>query len=226
MVQRISDGRVHLIDARGTLWQGSAYLGLGNGSERPEAMAWSHRLHWHLSAQSLTSWQLRLRPEPQPEAMAWTWGMRWHPAGWQLSLSDIDWHLPTAWLSGLGAPWNTVQPDGMMRLRSRGWQWQQGRPEPASGEVTLTLERFATRLSSIKPLGDYQLRLYSNNTLKVDLSTIQGHLRMSGQGRWDNGRLQFQGEAWADQAQDETALSNLLQILGPRVGPRTLLKVG
>ena len=175
----------------------------------------------------MTDWQLRLRSDTQADGQDWVWRFQWHPSGWQLDLSDIDWALPTAWLAGLGTPWNTVQPDGVMRLRSHGWQWHPDRVDrPASGELTLTLERFSTRLSSMQPLGDYRLRLHSTGGLRVDLSTLQGHLRMTGSGQWHHGRLQFQGEAWADQAQDETALSNLLQVLGPRIGSRTLLKVG
>jgi general secretion pathway protein N len=227
LVHQLSDGRVELVEAQGTLWEGSAHLALGSGSERVAVTAWSQRLHWQLSPQGLGGWLLRLRPEQEPENNAWIWQFRWYPSGWQLGLSDIDWRMPTAWLVGLGAPWNTVQPDGVLRLRSQGWQWRQGRADPsASGELTLTLERLATRLSSLQPLGDYQLRLHATTALQVELRTIQGHLRLSGQGQWHSGRLQFQGEAWADQAQDETALSNLLHVLGPRVGSKTLLIVG
>lgn len=227
LVRHLSDGRVHLTETQGTVWQGSAYLALGNGSDRMAPMAWAQRLHWQLSLQGMAGWQLRLRPDTPTKDQAWVWHLHWHPSGWQLALSDIDWSLPTAWLAGLGTPWNTVQPDGVMRVRSQGLQWHPGRADrPTSGELTVTLERFSTRLSSLHPLGDYRLRLHSTGNLKVELSTIQGQLRMTGQGHWHNGRLQFQGEAWADQAQDETALSNLLQVLGPRMGSKTLLKVG
>lgn len=227
LVRMVSDGRLHLMEAQGTVWQGSAYLALGDGSDRTAPLAWAQRLHWQLSPLGVTDWQLQLRRDSPVEARPWVWRIHWHPSGWQLTLSDIDWPLPTAWLAGLGTPWNTVQPDGVMRLRSQGWQWHPGRVDrPASGELTLTLERFSTRLSSLRPLGDYRLRLHSTSGLQVELSTLQGHLRMTGSGRWRNGRLQFQGEAWADQAQDETALSNLLHVLGPRIGAKTLLKVG
>ncbi len=225
VVRQLSEGRVQLVEAQGTLWEGSAYLALGSGSDSTTTLAWSQRLHWRLSPLGLTGWHLRLRPEREPQA--WSWRLQWQPSGWGLQLSDVDWRLPTAWLAGLGAPWNTVQADGVMRLRSQNWQWQAGLDAPAaSGQITLNLEGFATRLSSLRPLGDYQLKLLGAPQPRVELSTIQGHLRMSGQGQWHKGRLQFQGEAWADQPQDETALANLLGVLGPRTGSRTLLKVG
>lgn len=227
LVRHLSAERLQLIDPQGTLWQGSAYLALSAGPDSPATTAWAQRLQWRLAPLGLSAWQLQVRPTQKPEAQTWSWRLQWHPSGWTLSLSDIDWHLPTAWLAGLGAPWNTVQPDGVMRLRSQDWQWQDGKVgTPSKGQITLTLEGFATRLSSMRPLGDYQLTLRGAPTVQVELSTIQGHLRMNGQGQWQGGRLQFQGEAWADRSEDETALSNLLNVLGQRIGPRTLLKVG
>ncbi len=227
VVHHLSEGRVQLIEAQGTVREGSAHLALGPGPDTPTSTAWSQRLHWRLTPMGLTDWELRLRPRQQPESDTWSWRLQWHPSGWSLSVSDIDWRLPTAWLSGLGAPWNTVEPDGVMRLRSLGWGWQQGPSGTQTrGQIGLTLEGFATRLSSLRPLGDYQLTLHGATVPRVELRTLQGHLHLSGQGHWQNGRLQFLGEAWAHQAQDETALSNLLNVLGPRTGPRTLLKVG
>lgn len=227
VVRHISEGRIHLIEAQGTVWNGSAYLALGSGIDSTGTTAWAQRLHWRLGLQGLTALELRLRTEPQPQAPDWSWRLQWQPSGWALQVSDVEWRMPTAWLAGLGAPWNTVQPDGVMRLRSQNWQWQSGqRTDKASGQITLTLERFATRLSSLRPLGDYELKLQGGAKPQVELSTVQGHLRMTGQGHWQDGRLQFQGEAWADQAQDEIALSNLLSVLGQRVGSRTSLKVG
>lgn len=232
LLNHFSEGRIELVEAQGTLWEGSAHLALGSGRNSPNTSAWSQRLNWKIAPLGWTDWQLKIRPEPLPEINSWAWRLQWQPSGWMLTASDVDWRLPTAWLSGLGAPWNTVQPDGTMHLRSQGWLWQQhpgARPRLGhmSGHITLTLENFATRLSSLRPLGDYQLTLQGSATVpQVQLRTIHGHLHMIGQGHWQNGRLQFQGEAWANQPQDETVLSNLLNVLGPRVGPRTLLKVG
>ena len=95
-----------------------------------------------------------------------------------------------------------------------------------SGEFTLTLEQFATRLSSLKPLGDYRLTFAGGADTRIRLTTLAGALQMEGQGVWQQGQLQFVGEAWAREAQDESALSNLLGVIGPRNGPRTRLRVG
>ena len=64
------------------------------------------------------------------------------------------------------------------------------------------------------------------STPTVTLQTLQGPLHLQGQGVWQQGKLQFAGEAWAPEAQDEPALANLLGVLGPRSGTRARLKVG
>ena len=140
---------------------------------------------------------------------------------------SVNGGLPTAWLSGLGSPWNTVQPEGQIRLQSENWAWrQEGQQVHTSGQFIVTLEQFATRLSSLKPLGDYQLAFIGAADTRIRLTTLAGALQMEGQGVWRRGHLQFVGEAWAREAQDESALSNLLGVIGPRNGARALLRVG
>jgi general secretion pathway protein N len=127
----------------------------------------------------------------------------------------------------LGTPWNTVEPTGLVRIASPGWQWQQvGRTWQSQGKLSVTLLNFATRLSSLKPLGDYQLLIDGTPNLHVDLKTLKGPLQLTGHGIWHDGRLKFEGEAWAQQTQDEPVLSNLLGVLGTRNGSRAILKVG
>jgi general secretion pathway protein N len=69
-----------------------------------------------------------------------------------------------------------------------------------------------------------QLRL-ATQALQLQLSTLAGDLRLSGQGQWVGQRLHFQGEASAS-PERETALSNLLNILGRRQGPRSIISFG
>jgi general secretion pathway protein N len=59
----------------------------------------------------------------------------------------------------------------------------------------------------------------------LQLSTLQGPLQLQGQGQWLGKRLQFSGEASADPG-SESALSNLLNIIGRRQGTRSLLTLG
>jgi general secretion pathway protein N len=63
------------------------------------------------------------------------------------------------------------------------------------------------------------------DTPRLNLSTTQGSLQLSGSGQWTDGRLRFEGEASAAPERFE-ALSNLLNIIGRREGARSIIKVG
>jgi len=60
---------------------------------------------------------------------------------------------------------------------------------------------------------------------QVDLQTLQGSLQLRGRGQWIGGKLRFEGEAQAAPERQE-ALANLLNIIGQRMGARSLIKLG
>jgi general secretion pathway protein N len=149
---------------------------------------------------------------------------------WQLQSSDHSSQWPAALLTGLGAPWNTLQPDGQLQLQTRSLQlhWAQGRMQ-MKGLVALQVQNMSSRLSPIKPIGSYQLQISGSPegtpTPSLKLSTLQGPLLISGEGQWVGARLRFTGEASAQEGH-ETALNNLLNILGRRQGTRSLISLG
>ena len=59
----------------------------------------------------------------------------------------------------------------------------------------------------------------------LTLQTIQGPLQLSGTGRWTGARLRFTGEASAAEG-SEAALNNLLNVIGRRSGPRSVISIG
>ena len=70
---------------------------------------------------------------------------------------------------------------------------------------------------------------YGHDAMRVvptlTLSTLQGHLQLSGSGQWVGLRLRFTGEASAN-PDHEAALANLLNVIGRRQGTRSLLSLG
>ena len=149
--------------------------------------------------------------------------------GWQgirIDVANQQSQWPAHWLIGLGSPWNTVQPEGSMQLRTENLVWQSNMGTPQiQGLAELTLSQLATPLSTLRPLGTYLLRLQGGDTMALTLATIEGGLQLSGNGQWANGRLQFKGEARAQPA-FEAALSNLLNILGQRQGAISIMELG
>jgi general secretion pathway protein N len=144
--------------------------------------------------------------------------------GLRVQLSNHTSHWPAAWLVGLGAPWNTVQPEGVLQLQTNHVQWTyQAGKEQLQGHAELQLQQLATRLSTLRPLGSYRLHVQGGDTIALTLDTLEGSLQLTGSGQLQNGR--FNGEASA--APDaEGALSNLLNILGQRQGSKSILKMG
>jgi general secretion pathway protein N len=146
--------------------------------------------------------------------------------GVRVQVSDHTSNWPASWLVGLGAPWNTVQPEGQMQLQTKQLQWsQQSGTEQLQGQAELQMQQLATRLSTLRPLGSYRIRLQGGDTMALSLDTLEGSLQLTGNGQLINGHVRFNGEATA--APDaEAALSNLLNILGQRQGAKSILKMG
>jgi general secretion pathway protein N len=113
-----------------------------------------------------------------------------------------------------------------MQLQTSQLQWsQQAGKDQLQGQAELELQGFSTRLSTLRPLGNYRLRVQGGDTIALTLDTLEGSLQLSGSGQVLNGRVHFNGEASA--APDaQAALSNLLNILGQRQGAKSILKMG
>ena len=206
-------GRLTLGDAQGTLWRGSAFIGAAPGSNDPVAALLPGRFAWRLSPTVLLG---RVAAELE-NAAALSRPVKvtgsWHQ--WQVSPAAIT--LPAERLAALGAPLNTLQPSGQMRLS---WQLlqltrQNGKIE-MTGTMNLEMNDIASRLSPIKPLGGYDLQLdWHGLQATVTLKTVKGPMLLSGSGMISNGRLQFSGTAEAEAGQEEK-LANLLNLLGQR----------
>ena len=227
-VAQASQGQVQWLNSRGTVWQGSAQLLLsgGAGSRQPQALP--GRLHWSLSP-TWTGVRLGWRADCcMTEAASVQAALGWNTL--QLQSSDHRSNWPAALLTGLGAPWNTLQAEGQLQLRTEALQlhWAQGRLQ-MQGLLELNLQGMSSRLSPVKPMGSYRVALTGTPegtpTPGLDLSTLQGPLLLSGQGQWVGQRLRFTGEARAAEGH-EAAFDNLLNILGRRQGARSLLSLG
>ena len=213
-----------LNNARGTLWDGSAQLMLGS-SALPGRLEWTLRPQWRASGPGLeVRWTAGccLR---QP----WVWDLVTDGRSAQLRTSDLPatqpLRLPADLLSGLGAPWNTLQPQGQVEISTR----QLGASVSAEGMVMngsaqLDALGLSTSLSTLRPVGSYRLGM-QGAPVTLTVSTLEGALRLQGEGALQGGRLVFNGEASAAEGLED-ALSNLLNIIGQRQGARSLIHLG
>jgi general secretion pathway protein N len=222
---RASGGMVLLAEPQGSLWSGSARLVLAGGAGSHDSTALPGRVHWRL-APALLGLTARVTADcctprgPLALRVAPRWG------GARVSVADGQSLWPAALLAGLGTPWNTVQPQGELALATQGLaaEWLAGRLA-LSGGAELTVRRLSSRLSTLKPLGSYRLRLRGGDAVGLELSTLEGGLLLSGSGQWVGARLRFRGEARAAPGL-EAPLANLLNIIGRRQGDRAIISLG
>ena len=221
-----TDARLQAVQPRGTVWNGSARLVLSGGTASRDARVLPGRVYWQLRP-TWTGLRLQVRAEcctPQP--LETTLALRW--GGWSLAWADNTSQWPAQALAGLGSPWNTLQAEGRLQLMLEGLslEWLAGRMR-VTGSMSLDALAFSSRLSTLRPIGSYRLRLIgngSNGPPELQVQTLEGSLQLSGQGRWTGGRWNFRGQASAS-AQDELVLGNLLNIVGRRQGAVSIIAV-
>jgi general secretion pathway protein N len=232
-VAAATNQRLVLADARGTIWSGSAVPVLTGGADSRDASTLPGRLEWTLAPRlygvELTAQQacciagrlhIQLRPGLGRVRATYV------PQGGASMLGQ----WPSAWLGGLGTPWNTLQLGGTARLASPGFSIEQveGRWR-LDGKLDLELEGVSSRLTTLDTLGSYRVTVTGgasqNSATLLSVTTTDGPLQLTGSGTWGPGGVKFRGEA-RSAAVDEAALSNLLNIIGRRDGARSIISIG
>lgn len=222
-----SQRRVLLADADGSLWNGSATLALSAGAGSETATVLPGRLHWSVAFWPLLTGSLRMVIS-HTEAMSGPVGLTVTPFGWTAQAGAI--RLPAALLEGVGAPFNTLRPDGLMRID---WSGLQGRflaraGEPGgaaglTGHLSVRIEQVSSAVSRVRPLGSYRAEIdWSGADGKLQLTTLAGPLHLQGNGTLGR-QARFEGTADADP--DAAAqLVGLLSLLGRREDNVTRLR--
>jgi general secretion pathway protein N len=138
---------------------------------------------------------------------------------------------PSALLSGLGTPWNTLQLGGSLRILSPGLtlEWVQGRLI-LDGQADIELAQASSRLSTLNTLGSYRVSISGSaarpsEPSQLTLITTEGVLQLSGTGTLTPQGVRFRGEATAAPDAAE-ALNDLLNIIGRREGARSVISIG
>ena len=213
ILERQTDGRLALGDAQGSLWNGSAFIGVAANKAGELTPLLPGRFEWHLSPIILLGQvEFGLKNTESLQQAITVSGNLNHV---QVSPSAVV--LPADRLSALGAPLNTVKPSGKMTL-----SWSPlsltvaDNTLDVNGSMKLEMTEIASALSPIKPLGSYVMDfVWHGQQADLDLKTVQGPLLLSGRGGLNQGRLHFSGQAQAEDGQEDKLL-NLMNLLGQR----------
>lgn len=227
-VRAASGGRVELAEATGTVWNGSAVLVLASAPEPGAARAsLPERVSWQISPWSLLAGQLALTLS-HPSALTQPLMVRAPLFGGETTLSAASLRLPASLLVGLGAPWNTVRPGGILVVN---WGRLSIAERRLRGDLSAEWQYASSALTPVSPMGHY--RLQTNGVwpgTQLELLTISGPLELKGSGTIpEGGRLRFTGRAQAIAGTDpgvKAQLTGLISLLGRRDGEGALLNFG
>ncbi|WP_213953056.1 MULTISPECIES: type II secretion system protein N [unclassified Variovorax] len=223
-LREATHGRLLLVNAQGTVWNGTAGMVFASGPggaqpvSLPGTVDWRLRPAWNGVQVALTVPCCAARPL-EFDALP-------HADGLELAWRDGQSRWPAAMLTGLGAPWNSLKPEGMLDISTQAFSMRWSGPQLAlSGRAALNAMDISTALSTLKPLGSYRLTMEGGTQPTLLLATQEGSLELSGSGQWNGRALRFDGEARAAPGRED-ALSNLLNIIGRRDGARSLITLG
>jgi general secretion pathway protein N len=210
-----AQGRLRLIDARGTVWSGSALLGLSDGRQ---VMLVPGRLSWKIGLAAIASG--RVTADLSHPALSAPLAVSLTAKSIALKAGQAE--LPAALLVALGAPFNTVRPGGALGLR---WTDVEFKGGVLAGNVQIDWREAQSALSTVAPLGSYRLQVTgAGDTARLQLDTVRGPLRLQGSGTVKGGRVSFKGLASAD-PEMRPALIGLIGVLGSRVGDQAVLAI-
>ncbi|WJF90309.1 type II secretion system protein N [Paraburkholderia bonniea] len=219
MFAKATNGHINLADPSGSLWRGSATLMLAAGTDASGATVLPGRIEWQTAFWPLFTGRVRMQmrqTDAMPDAVRVDAQLR----GATLSAGGIG--VPAALLAGLGAPFNTLDLQGDVRLSWTDWR---SFGSEAFGQLVITLNEMSSRVSRVKPLGSYRVVFQAEGAgATLDLSTTKGPLMLSGHGTLREGAVSFQGSA-SSAAEARENLAGLLNLLGRPNGPDSVALV-
>ncbi|HTM60979.1 MAG TPA: type II secretion system protein N [Burkholderiales bacterium] len=203
--------KVRLLDARGTVWHGSALVGISDGRETTLIPG---RIEWNVDDIG----PRRLAARVSHPWLTMPLAISVDGNGMQVKQGNA--RLPAGVLAGAGAPFNTLRPGGVLELA---WTDTEIRGTSLKGEVQVDWRDAQSALSTVVPLGTYRLTVRGTGGVPViDLRTLAGPLQMQGKGTVEGSRIRFNGIATAEPSM-LGALNGLLGLLGMRSGDKVLL---
>lgn len=212
-VAKTTSCQVAVLQPEGTLWKGSAQLGVSDiqpgASEicRTPQIS-SERFAWttQCSIANLNcKWIIQYPNAAKPLELTV------HPSAIMLGSNHIE--LPPNVLEVAGGLMRSLHLSGKLAIRWEDLIWDSS----PRGLVEVRFLNVASPVSPVKPLGSYSLTLQIQQELTLNFSTINGPLLLTANGIIEKGRLSLQGEATAPQESIDS-LIGLLSVIGKKDG--------
>lgn len=203
LLPRFSGERLHVQGTQGSFWRGEAadlVVTSAEGNARPlGAIKW--RVLWLpvLRGELAVSLELAATPKASRGIVALV------PGG--IRLRNMDIAMPASILTEFYPAWKLWQPGGLLELHAG--MIGMGRAG-INGVAEVKWQGASSSLSRLNPFGSYRLSIQEG---KVDLTTLSGPLRITGNGAWGAKGIRFEGLAQAD-AGAKADLQDFMQLFG------------
>lgn len=206
---RQTGSRVLLANPSGTVWRGSGFLIVKQGEQTFDLGA----VRWSLSPWSLFLLRLSTHMELTGDGMQGSGTVIASRTG-AIAIDGLTLRANADRLSAVYPPLGFFAPTGQLEAVADSLTIER---QAVTGSASVVWRAAGLNLTTVRPLGDYQLRMNGTATgLALDLTTQgQAALAVNGAGAYEasSGRLTFKGRAEAKTQAD--ALRPLLNLLGP-----------
>lgn len=176
-LQGIGQGKLRLVDARGTLWSGSGQIEIRDSGGRTgvaKSVAWRILPEPALRGQLVCEVKLG-QAKPFPVTLSLS----------RIELEKADVSMPATAL-GLSVP--KLAPLGLTGELLLHVAYLSIERKQIHGNLTLQWREAGSALTPVSPLGDYELSFEgAGATVHALLRTLQGPLQLDGKGAWVNG---------------------------------------
>jgi general secretion pathway protein N len=206
-LQRASDGQLRLAEAQGTVWSGSGQIEVRDASGQSgvaKSLTWRFLPETLLRGHLVCEVELDRSAKPFPVTVSLS----------GIHLADADISLPATVL-GLAVP-KLAPLDLTGDVLIRVPRMSVMRDGALDGTATVQWRDAASTLSPVSPLGNYEVRIDGDGrTIHAYLRTIDGTLRLEGQGSWtlgSNPAFLAMADVPPEHQQDLTPLLRLIAV--------------
>lgn len=208
-LRRATAGRLRLAQAQGTLWSGSGVLEIRSTNG---ASGVGKDLSWVVQPRALLHAQLDYAVNLDRAKRSFPV----HISVRGIELSNVDFSLPASALGVAVARMAPLGPRGDMDFHIANFSRADG---TLAMNAVVTWKDASSALTTVAPLGTYQLRVKSaGQLLNATLRTSNGPLQLDGVGSWrGSGPWTLSAVAWVD-ARHRSQLTPLLRLIAVERG--------
>ncbi|MBE9516034.1 MAG: type II secretion system protein N [Proteobacteria bacterium] len=205
---------IGLRNTSGSLWNGSGQLVSLSGKNKAYILT---KLDWDISLGNLFLGKLKTYINFSDDALM---GKATVALGFgSINIENLKLGLPASTISQFYKPAALMSPSGNITINSKKLELTR---DSISGKAKLQWHDAGSRLSSVRPLGDYELLITSNkegSKANIRIKTLAGALNATANGAWDiakTGALTLNGHVTP--VSNKAELEPLLRLLGRDMG--------